>query len=377
MTDWFDTFFDVLAHDVWDALVPDDASDQEAEWLAARLELAEFARPHAARRAVGPRPARHADRRARARRGRGRLRRRPRSSRSPRAHRRGSRPARATCVTSRRCPGTGGVRRRVVHGQLVRLPRRRRAPTGSSPASPCPATRCALPDRRGDRGRVDPPAPRHRDGARPPRGRRRVAHRTRTTTTRRRRRSSPAWCSSAAASGPSASWRHRVMTCREVVDAVGACRLRHSNGSTVTSTARRSTVGRAVLPGQRGPHAEGRRASDLERRQPAARSHSASASMPCCWASPPPSFPNIPPPPRIIVSLRLLAAGGLELHRERGGVDDRPVAVHHSLPAPSALGLGQLAGPDREQLVLGPELAVDGLQQQPLVGHRDARSCGR
>ena len=41
MTDWFDTFFDALAHDVWDGLVPDDASDQEAEWLAARLGLAE------------------------------------------------------------------------------------------------------------------------------------------------------------------------------------------------------------------------------------------------------------------------------------------------------------------------------------------------
>ena len=31
MTNWFDTFFDALAHDVWDALVPDDASDQEAQ----------------------------------------------------------------------------------------------------------------------------------------------------------------------------------------------------------------------------------------------------------------------------------------------------------------------------------------------------------
>ena len=42
MTDWFDTFFDALAHDVWDGLVPDDASDQEAEWLSgARLGLAE------------------------------------------------------------------------------------------------------------------------------------------------------------------------------------------------------------------------------------------------------------------------------------------------------------------------------------------------
>lgn len=40
MTEWFDTFFDALAHDVWDALVPDDASDREADWLAARLRLA-------------------------------------------------------------------------------------------------------------------------------------------------------------------------------------------------------------------------------------------------------------------------------------------------------------------------------------------------
>jgi SAM-dependent methyltransferase len=41
MTDWFDTFFDALAHDVWDGLVSDDASDHEAEWLAARLGLAQ------------------------------------------------------------------------------------------------------------------------------------------------------------------------------------------------------------------------------------------------------------------------------------------------------------------------------------------------
>ena len=39
MTAWFDTFFDALAHDVWDALVPDDASDEEADWLARALQL--------------------------------------------------------------------------------------------------------------------------------------------------------------------------------------------------------------------------------------------------------------------------------------------------------------------------------------------------
>jgi SAM-dependent methyltransferase len=41
MTDWYDTFFDALAHGVWDALVPADASDREAEWLATRLGLAD------------------------------------------------------------------------------------------------------------------------------------------------------------------------------------------------------------------------------------------------------------------------------------------------------------------------------------------------
>ncbi len=40
MSEWFDTFFDALAHDVWEALVPDDASDVEAAWLADRLALA-------------------------------------------------------------------------------------------------------------------------------------------------------------------------------------------------------------------------------------------------------------------------------------------------------------------------------------------------
>jgi SAM-dependent methyltransferase len=39
MTAWFDTFFDALAHDVWDALVPDDASELEADWIARALQL--------------------------------------------------------------------------------------------------------------------------------------------------------------------------------------------------------------------------------------------------------------------------------------------------------------------------------------------------
>jgi SAM-dependent methyltransferase len=39
MNDWYDTFFDALAHDVWDALVPADASDQEAAWIARALGL--------------------------------------------------------------------------------------------------------------------------------------------------------------------------------------------------------------------------------------------------------------------------------------------------------------------------------------------------
>jgi SAM-dependent methyltransferase len=40
LSEWFDTFFDALAHDVWEALVPDAASDVEAAWLADRLALA-------------------------------------------------------------------------------------------------------------------------------------------------------------------------------------------------------------------------------------------------------------------------------------------------------------------------------------------------
>jgi SAM-dependent methyltransferase len=39
VTEWFDTFFDALAHDVWDALVPSEASDLEADWLAGALRL--------------------------------------------------------------------------------------------------------------------------------------------------------------------------------------------------------------------------------------------------------------------------------------------------------------------------------------------------
>jgi SAM-dependent methyltransferase len=44
VSDWYDTFFDALAHDVWDALVPAEVSDEEAEWLLTRLELDRGAR---------------------------------------------------------------------------------------------------------------------------------------------------------------------------------------------------------------------------------------------------------------------------------------------------------------------------------------------
>ena len=55
MSEWFDTFFDALAHDVWDALVPPEASDAEATWLAARLELRDDVAARSARRPVRPR----------------------------------------------------------------------------------------------------------------------------------------------------------------------------------------------------------------------------------------------------------------------------------------------------------------------------------
>lgn len=44
MSEWFETFFDALAHDVWDALVPDEISDHEAHWITARLDLHSHAR---------------------------------------------------------------------------------------------------------------------------------------------------------------------------------------------------------------------------------------------------------------------------------------------------------------------------------------------
>ena len=53
MSEWFDTFFDALAHDVWDALVPPEASDAEATWLASRLPLRDEA-VRSARRPVWP-----------------------------------------------------------------------------------------------------------------------------------------------------------------------------------------------------------------------------------------------------------------------------------------------------------------------------------
>jgi SAM-dependent methyltransferase len=39
MTEWFESFFDALAHDVWRALVPDEHSDAEARFLADALDL--------------------------------------------------------------------------------------------------------------------------------------------------------------------------------------------------------------------------------------------------------------------------------------------------------------------------------------------------
>lgn len=39
MTEWFETFFDALAHDVWRGLVPDEHSDAEAAFVVAALGL--------------------------------------------------------------------------------------------------------------------------------------------------------------------------------------------------------------------------------------------------------------------------------------------------------------------------------------------------
>jgi SAM-dependent methyltransferase len=39
LTQWYATFFDALAHDVWRGLVPDESSDAEARFVAAALEL--------------------------------------------------------------------------------------------------------------------------------------------------------------------------------------------------------------------------------------------------------------------------------------------------------------------------------------------------
>lgn len=39
MTEWYQTFFDALAHDVWRALVPAEVSDDEASFLERALEL--------------------------------------------------------------------------------------------------------------------------------------------------------------------------------------------------------------------------------------------------------------------------------------------------------------------------------------------------
>jgi len=164
MTEWFDTFFDALAHDVWDALVPADASDQEAEWLAARLELA-----GSPGRKLLDVPS-----------GRGRL---------------------AVRIAARL--------HEVVAVDCAEVSRRCRA--RSAPG-------CALPGRRGDRGRVAPPAPRS-GRPRPPRGRRHPltnSHHydaprsmlvTRMVLERGGERAER-------------TVEHRVMTCREVVDAL-------------------------------------------------------------------------------------------------------------------------------------------------------------
>lgn len=39
MSEWFETFFDALANDVWRALMPDDASEAEADYLLRALDL--------------------------------------------------------------------------------------------------------------------------------------------------------------------------------------------------------------------------------------------------------------------------------------------------------------------------------------------------
>ncbi len=39
MTEWFETFFDALAHDVWRALVPSGLSDEETDFLSRALGL--------------------------------------------------------------------------------------------------------------------------------------------------------------------------------------------------------------------------------------------------------------------------------------------------------------------------------------------------
>ena len=95
--------------------------------------------------------------------------------------------------------------------------------------------------------------------------------------------------------------------------------------------------------------------------------------MPCCWASPPPSLPNIPPPPRIMVSLRCAPLVVSSFSASAAESMIAAVVVHHPAPAPSALALGSLTGRIASSVVLGPELAVDGLEQEPLVGDPDHR----
>ena len=42
MAEWFESFFDALAHDVWRALVPDEHSDAEAQFVADALDAGGF-----------------------------------------------------------------------------------------------------------------------------------------------------------------------------------------------------------------------------------------------------------------------------------------------------------------------------------------------
>ena len=89
--------------------------------------------------------------------------------------------------------------------------------------------------------------------------------------------------------------------------------------------------------------------------QPAARSQSASASMPRCWASPPPALPNRPVP-RIIVSLRFSPTVVSSLTVSAAESMIAAVAVHHEPPAPSAFADASSAGRIESAASLGRNL---------------------